>query len=169
MTPAVVLLRSWAEGDVSLLERLVGDPAMTRYIGGPETGIRIRRRHQRYLATNHRPDGRMYVIVVGEERVAAGSVGYWEHDWHRETVWEVGWSVLPEFQGQGIATAATRLVVAETRANRRHRCVHAFPAVENLASNAICRKAGFTLIGPCHIEYPPGHMLRSNDWETDLT
>jgi RimJ/RimL family protein N-acetyltransferase len=163
------VLRPWAEGDLRLLERLVGDPAMTRYIGGPETPVKIRRRHRRYLATNDGPVGRMYVIVVGQDGAAAGSVGYWEHDWHGETVWEVGWSVLPEFQGRGVATAATRLVVAEARAHGLHRCVHAFPSVDNSASNAICRKAGFTQLGPCDVEYPPGHLLRSNDWEIDLT
>ncbi len=167
MTPSTIALRSWDDGDLSLLERLVGEPAMTHHLGGPETSVRIRRRHQRYLATKDRPDGRMYVVVVGEDRVAAGSVGYWEHAWHGETVWEMGWSVLPEYQGQGVATVATRLILAEVRAGRR-RCVHAFPSVDNAASNAVCRKAGFALVGPCDVEYPPGTMLRSNDWEIDL-
>jgi len=142
---------------------------MTRYLGGPESSVGIRRRHRRYLATGDRPDGRMSVIVVGADGAAAGSVGYWEHDWHAETVWEVGWSVLPEFQGRGVATAAAQLVVADIRARGRHRCAHAFPSVDNPASNAICRKTGFTLVGPCEVEYPRGNLLQSNDWEIDLT
>ena len=42
--------------------------------------------------------------------------------------------------------------------------VQAFPARANAASNAICRGVGFTLVGPCEVEYPPGSMLAANDW-----
>jgi RimJ/RimL family protein N-acetyltransferase len=165
VTASDAALRPWSEADLALLERLVGDPAMTRHIGGPESPAAIRRRLGRYLAANGRDDGQMSVITVGPDRVPAGSIGYWERDWHGATVWETGWSVLPEFQGRGIATIATRLVIADARGQGRHRCVHAFPSVDNPASNAICRKTGFSLVGPCDFEYPPGNMLRSNDWE----
>jgi RimJ/RimL family protein N-acetyltransferase len=46
--------------------------------------------------------------------------------------------------------------------------VHAFPSVANAASNAICRKLGFTLLGEYQVEYPPGHPLTINDWRLDL-
>ena len=42
-------LRPWLEGDLPLLERLMGDPAMTEHLGGPETPEKIRERHERYL------------------------------------------------------------------------------------------------------------------------
>jgi hypothetical protein len=66
-------IRPWEEGDLSLQERLLGDPAMTIYIGGPETPEKIRERHERYLRGSDK--GQMFVIVVGLERVAAGSIG----------------------------------------------------------------------------------------------
>jgi RimJ/RimL family protein N-acetyltransferase len=47
--------------------------------------------------------------------------------------------------------------------------VHAFPSVDNAPSNAICRKLGFTLLdGAIEFEYPPGNLLRCNDWRFDL-
>ena len=49
-----------------------------------------------------------------------------------------------------------------------HRFVHAFPSVENLASNAICRKAGFTLLEEADFEYPKGRWMRCYDWAFDL-
>jgi len=55
--------------------------------------------------------GCIFVITVGSEKASAGTVGYWERDWEGGIAWETGWSVLPEFQGEGIATAATALVV----------------------------------------------------------
>ena len=46
--------------------------------------------------------------------------------------------------------------------------MHAFPAVDNPPSNALCRKLGFTLIEECEFEYPKGHFMRCNDWRLDL-
>jgi len=165
-----VNIRLWSDGDLPLLERLMGDPAMTVYLGGPETPEQIRKRHERYCRIGDSGKGRMFVIVVGTGRVAAGSVGYWEIDWQGQQVWETGWSVLPEFQGQGIATKATAAVVEQARAEGKHRFIHAFPSVDNVASNAICRKVGFTLQGEVEFEAwrEPGKFLRFNDWRLDL-
>ena len=50
------------------------------------------------------------------------------------------------------------------------RSLHAFPSVENAASNALCHRLGFTLRGPCDSEYPAGSslLMRSNDWRLSL-
>ncbi len=44
----------------------------------------------------------------------------------------------------------------------------AYPKVDNAASNAICRKAGFELRGEVDFEYPKGHPIRCHDWRFDL-
>jgi RimJ/RimL family protein N-acetyltransferase len=112
----------------------------------------------------------MFKVVRDEGGAAVGSVGYWQKQWRDGTVYETGWFVLPAFQGRGIATAATALVVDEVRSERRHRYLHAFPSVENAASNAVCSKVGFTLLEEAiGFEFPPGNLLRCNDWRLDLT
>lgn len=161
-------IRPWSDGDLPLLERLMGDPAMTEHLGGPETPEKIRERHERYCRIGDTGTGRMFVIVVGPGRLAAGSVGYWEKAWRGQHVWETGWSVVPEFQGQGIATRATAALVERARAEGKHQFIHAFPSVDNGPSNAICRKVGFKLQGEGDFEYPPGNILRCNDWRLDL-
>ena len=150
-----------------LLEHTVGDPEMTRYLGGAETPERMRERHERYLALGDADLGRMLVILVGSERAAAGTHGYWRREESGTAVWETGWFVLPAFQGRGIATWATQLVVAMAWADAPERPIHAYPAVDNGASNSVCRKAGFRLIGAFDFEYPPAHILRCNDWVRD--
>jgi RimJ/RimL family protein N-acetyltransferase len=85
-----------------------------------------------------------------------------------ETVWECGWNVLPEFQGQGIATRATAELIKFVRAEQTHRYLHAFPSINNDPSNAICSKLGFTLLAEYEFEYPPGNYMRCNDWRFDL-
>ena len=105
-------------------------------------------------------------MVAGDE--ALGWVGYWEREWRGEAVYEIGWAVLPAAQGRGVATDATRLAIEVARATGRHRWLHAFPSVENPASNAICAKLGFTLLEARDFEYPPGRVMRCNDWRLDL-
>jgi len=167
-TQIEVHLRPWSRNDLPLLERLMGDPDMTGHLGGPESPEKIRERNERYAQEIEPGKGGMFVIVAGHEEVSAGSVGYWLKEWQGELVWETGWSVLPEFQDQGIATNATRLVVEKARAENSHRYLHAFPSAENGPSNAICRKVGFTLQGEVDFEYPPGSRMRCNDWRLDL-
>ena len=161
-------IRPWAQGDLPLLQRLMGDPAMTAFLGGPETPEKIRERHQRYCQITPTGTGQMFAIVVGPDKAPAGSIGYWEKDWRGQRVWETGWSVLPEFQGQGIATRATITVLDWARRDGKHRFIHAFPELSNGSSNAVCRKAGFILRDEADFEYPPGNFIRCNDWFVDL-
>ena len=169
ITQVSVQLRLWAAEDLPLLHQLLGDPSMTEHLGGPESAEQIARRHERYLHLVDLSDDRMYAILVGPELEPAGSVGYWEKEWQDKTVYETGWSVLPAFQGKGIATKATEAVLAILRVAPKHHYVHAFPSVANAASNAICRKTGFTLMGEHAFEYPKGHWMHCNDWRFDLT
>lgn len=163
---APIRLTAWASDDLPLLH-LINAPEMTEHLGGPETDEQVLRRHRRYLADRDPGLGQMFVIRLGDEGV--GSVGYWERVWAGQTVYEIGWSVLPGFQGRGIAATAAQSTIDIARARERHRYLHAFPAVDNPPSNAICQRLGFTNLGPMDFEYPPGHPLRCHDWRLDLT
>jgi RimJ/RimL family protein N-acetyltransferase len=163
-------IEPWAEGDLPLLERIMGDPAMTEHLGGPEPPEKIVERQGRYERMTDPATGRMFKIVDAESGEGVGSVGYWERPEGDGTVYETGWLVLPEFQGRGIATTATAQCIERARAERRHQYLHAYPSVENHASNAICRKLGFELVGVEEYEYPKnsGNIMRCNDFRLDL-
>ena len=163
-----VSLRPWAEGDLLLLQRLMGDPTMMEQLGGPESPEKILSRHARYYLISEMNNDRMFAILAGTRKIAVGSIGFWEKEWHGQQIWETGWSVIPEFQGLGIATQAAFLIVQMTRESGIHYIMHAFPAVINAPSNAICDKAGFKLLGEVEFEYPPGNLMRCNDWMIDL-
>jgi len=161
-------IEPWGAGDLPLLHRLLGDPAMTEHLGGPETPEKIEERHERYLRGE---TGKVEMFkVVDEEGTPVGSVGYWERDEDDEKVYETGWMVLPEFQGRGIATRATELVIERVRAEGDHQWLYAYPGVDNHPSNAICRKLGFELVEVEEFEYPKGsgNIMRCNDWRLDL-
>ncbi|WP_027345380.1 GNAT family N-acetyltransferase [Hamadaea tsunoensis] len=166
-----IRLEHWSDDDSALLLR-TNAPAMTEHLGGPESPAKLADRHAKYLAMTDPAEGLFFRIVgTGPDgaEVSVGSIGYWSRDWQGERVYESGWKVLPEYQGHGIATAAARLIIGRARDQHRHATLHAYPSLDNPASNAICRKAGFTLAGPCDFEFPPGNPLRCNDWYADLT
>lgn len=170
MAGNAVSLRPYAEGDRWVLERTLGDPGQMVHLNGPESAETIRGRHQKYVAMSADPRaGCMYTITVGPEAAAAGNVGYWEREWDGQKGWETGWFVLPEFQGKGVATAATRLLVDHV-ARLGPRYLFAYPSVTNGPSNALCSKLGFTLTGEADFEYPSksGKRLRVNVWRLDL-
>ncbi|HEV2137529.1 MAG TPA: GNAT family N-acetyltransferase [Nitrososphaerales archaeon] len=167
---AEVVTRPYTEGDLPILERTLADQRMMNYLGGPESDDKLRERHKKFVAMSVDPSmGCMFVIVAGGEDV--GTVGYWEKDQAGEMVWETGWMVVPEFQRRGIATESMRQLIKSVSRLGRHRYLYAFPSVENLPSNAICRKLGFELEKEQTFEYPPGSgkILRCNNWRLDLS
>jgi RimJ/RimL family protein N-acetyltransferase len=161
-----VRIEPWGKADLPLLQEALGDPAMMVYLGGPESPEKIAERQSRY----EKPGSRQYKIVVDDAGQGAGWVGYWERIWRDEEVYEIGWSVLPAFQGRGIAGLATAPAIAVARSENERRFMHAFPSVENGPSNAICRKLGFTLLEEHEFEWPPGSgsFMRCNDWRLGL-
>ncbi|GAC1663348.1 MAG: GNAT family N-acetyltransferase [Candidatus Limnocylindrales bacterium] len=161
--PERIALRPWAAEDLALQHRLLGDPVMIEYVGGPETPEAIERRHERFLAMTDPAEGAMFAAVLVPAGTAVGSVGYWPRDEGDGQTWEAGWFILPEFQRRGFATAATRLAV-EAAWVAKARPVHAYPSVANAASNATARKAGFRLLGSERFEYPKGQWMTCNDW-----
>jgi RimJ/RimL family protein N-acetyltransferase len=159
-----VRLVPWSEGDFWLLRR-TNSFEMTEHLGGPESEEQLADRHRRYVE----PDsGRMYRVTLADSGETVGSIGYWEREWQGGTVWETGWGILPEFQGRGLAAQAARTLVETVRRAGGHPTLHAFPKVDHAASNGVCRKAGFTLLGQADFEYPKGNPIRSNDWCVDV-
>lgn len=164
-----IRIESWADEDANMeLLRRTNVPEMTKHLGGPETEEQLIARHKRYLKVNKAGTGRMCSIVLLPSLEVVGGIGYWETLHHGETVYEMGWSVLPPSQGKGIAVAAVAAAISSAKSEQKHRFVYAFPSVDNLASNAICKKNNFSLIGECEFEYPKGSFMRCNEWRLDL-
>lgn len=153
--------------DEELTVRLECDPEIMRYIGGARPEADVRRAHKRRLALMEKGEARMYKIVADDSDEALGTIGIWKNDWKGPQSYEMGWFVLPEHQGKGVATEAARLIITQARADHEVRHVYAYPAVGNAASNAIARKIGMENQG----EFDNGGfagILRCNDWRLDL-
>jgi RimJ/RimL family protein N-acetyltransferase len=153
--------------DEDLTVRLECDPEMMLHIGGPRQEADVRASHKRRLDSMEKGDDRMYKIVVDDSDEVLGTIGIWRVDWKGPQTYEMGWFVLPEHQGKGVATEAARLIISQARSDPGVRYIHAYPAVNNAASNAIARKIGMENLGQFDNEGFAG-ILRCNDWRIDL-
>jgi RimJ/RimL family protein N-acetyltransferase len=153
--------------DEDLTVRLECDPELMHHIGGPRPEADVRAAHKRRLVLMEKGEARLYKVVAEHSDEVLGTIGIWPINWKGPQTYEMGWFVLPEHQGKGVATAAARLIIAQARSNAEVRYVHAYPAVTNAASNAIARKIGMANQGEFDNEGFAG-VLRCNDWRIDL-
>lgn len=163
-----MLLRDVAMDDIGAYVRMRCDPGMMAELGGPlpREGIeaKVRADVDDCLA------GRAWVLMIvpdaSDPQQVAGSVVLWSHAPDGEELSEIGWMVLPEFQGRGLGKAAVHAVLSRARHEDRWGVVHAFPGVTNTASNGICRTLGFTLVGEQRVTFGD-HLLHTNHWRID--
>src|SRR5258707_5586375 len=75
---STVRIEPWGESDFPLLKKLLGDPAMTEHLGGPESDEQLIKRQARFERLTESGQGRMFKIVHQTTGEAVGSVGYWD-------------------------------------------------------------------------------------------
>ena len=153
--------------DEDLTVRLECDPEIMLHIGGPRPEAVVRAAHKRRLELMEQGEAHMYKVVAEGSDEVLGTIGIWKIGWKGPQAYEMGWFVLPAYQGQGVATEAARFIISQARSNPEARYVHAYPAVANAASNAIARKIGMQNQGAFDNEGFAG-VLRCNDWRIDL-
>jgi RimJ/RimL family protein N-acetyltransferase len=161
-------LRDISMDDLPMYQRSLTDPDMMAELGGPRPREGLSEKLRGIVSDVDAGSVWLSVIVPdGEVGAGAGSVCIWDHDWNGERISEIGWMVLPEFQGRRLATEAVRTILQRARSEGRWDVIHAFPAVTNAPSNAICRKTGFSKIEEVDLE-SWGGRLRCNHWRIDL-
>lgn len=160
-------LRDLSVDDGWLWEALQGDPVMMEKMGGPRPLDAIRKNFQSNLECARNGTCWVYKVMSDEDpEVAAGSVVIWESEHHGEAINEIGWMILSAYQGKGLASRAVRAMLDRNQLEKRWDVIHAFPPTNNPASNALCRKMGFELLGEFDFEWS-GRMLHCNHWRLD--
>jgi RimJ/RimL family protein N-acetyltransferase len=143
-----MLLRDVVTGDLQAYVAMRCDPAMMGELGGPQDPSS--------MCTKVGSDvvdvllDRAWVSMIVPDATAvpavAGGVALWRHEHEGSAISEIGWMVLPEYQGRGLATAAVRALLHRARTDGRWGDIHAFPGVTNVASNSLCRRLGFVRV-----------------------
>jgi RimJ/RimL family protein N-acetyltransferase len=155
-------LRDVTLDDLALYERLRCDPAMTAELGGPQRPEEIPPKLRDDVA-DVEADRSWISVIESDDGEPMGSVCIWTHTTPEGGFSEIGWTVLPRFQGRGVAKAATARILERARTDGRWGSIHAFPSVTNEPSNGICRSLGFELLGATDFDHD-GTILRCNHW-----
>jgi RimJ/RimL family protein N-acetyltransferase len=151
----------------ALTEALELDPEVMKELGGPADPADLERVHRMRIETVAR--GEWYFVVVPEPSgPPVGAIGIWQSTIAGSTIHEVGWMVLPDFQGRGIASEALGTLIARARSDPGYTRIHAFPGVSNSPSNALCRKSGFVRTEETEVKFRD-RPLRVNHWELDVS
>lgn len=163
-----MLLRNVRLSDVDAYVRMRCDPAMMAELGGPRPVEEIAPKVAKDVRDAEADTSWIKMIVLDEEHPdeVAGSVALWTHAGTESPFSEIGWMVLTEYQGRGIAKDAVRRVLEAARRDGRWGLIHAFPGVTNAPSNGVCRSLGFELLGAEEIEFG-GQPFASNHWVFD--
>ncbi|MBV8445170.1 MAG: GNAT family N-acetyltransferase [Candidatus Dormibacteraeota bacterium] len=155
------------ESDAELRVRLETDPVVMRYLGGPREADDIRRVHASSIVEAKRGECWACKVMIDESDQPAGTIALFPSTHHGEPIYEVGWIIDPAWQGRGVASIALQTLLDRARRARRFDVLHAFPAVDNIASNRLCRKSGFELMGDELLPWA-GRELHCNDWQLQL-
>ncbi|MGA8113362.1 MAG: GNAT family N-acetyltransferase [Actinocatenispora sp.] len=160
-----MLLRDVELGDVDAYVRMRCDPVMMAKLGGPSPRDGIEAKVRSDVDSVAAGTAWISMIVPDPDvpRLVAGSVVVWSHELDGAQISEVGWMVLPEYQGRGVGKQAMRTLLTRARDEGRWGTVHAFPGVDNGPSNGICRTLGFTSVGPKELPFN-GQLFHANHW-----
>ncbi|MGV9349271.1 GNAT family N-acetyltransferase [Streptomyces spiralis] len=166
-------LRNVTPDDVEAYVRMRCDPVMMADLGGPLPRERMPDKVRRDAIEAAADVSWIRMIIPDPDTpdVVAGSVTIWAHETDEGPISEIGWMILPQFQGRGLGKRAARTLLEQARDEDRWGIVHAFPATSNGASNGICRSLGFRFITEQDVTFAD-RVLRSNHWainpRTDL-
>lgn len=165
MTENLIRLVPMRHEDIALRILIETDARMMSELGGINTKEQVEASHSR--AMKNAEDGLCWyfkiVATLQESEQDVGYIGIWESSWKDEKINETGWMIIPEFQGMGFASQAGRSLIAKSRSEGKYPSISAFPGRNNIASNKICEKLGFSMIEECEVDYQQ-RILLCNHW-----
>lgn len=149
LTDGVVTLRQWEAGDVpALVECIDGDAEMTRWMDAipqPYLSAEAQSWIAQASAYWHAGSSAPFAITDADTGAVLGGVGFgWVGD---ERVGEIGYWLRAEVRGRGLTGRAVRLVSRWTLEELGWERLQLRADADNVASQRVAEKAGFTREG----------------------
>jgi len=158
-------IRPYGETDRELTVALETDPGVMRHLGGVSSLEVAEQVHRWRMEAPARGD--IFVTVVPDGADApVGILGVWRTEIDGETVHELGAMILPGQQARGLGAQAWEMLRPRVRAAGITR-VDSYPGVENVPSNAVLQRIGFTRLGERDLDYE-GRPLRCAHWTMEV-
>ena len=136
--------RRWTADDFALAESLWGDPAVMRFLGGPYSREEVEARLEREAANEAAHGIQYWPLFSRETGEFAGCCGLKPFEPQRL---EIGFHLRPQFWGAGVATEASRAVIAYAFDELHAIALYAGHHPENDSSRRLLTKLGFTCLG----------------------
>ena len=111
---------------------------------------------QKILANSANNEGVMWVITLIGNPQLIGTITYWHIEWENNKA-EIGYEMLPEYQGQGIMTEALKKVIEFGFSGLGFKTIMADPKAINTRSVKLLEKLGFEKTG----EIENGYLIYS--------
>jgi ribosomal-protein-alanine N-acetyltransferase len=146
LTTERLILRNIESSDAALIHKLRSDETVNAFVGRDNSStlekakefiIRI----QNLVAKN---ESIYWIIRLKENNDLIGSICLWNFDPENEAV-EIGYEMLPEFQGKGIMSEAIKEVIHYAFSGIKAKVITAFPSSDNINSVAILKKMNFEI------------------------
>lgn len=144
-TSRLVLRRHVPQDAAPLHECFGSDAAMYEYSGWNPYATPEMARETVWRTIESYDDPHSYSWVMDVDDVFAGTIGAYDYDPENGRI-EVGYSVVPGWQGRGLATEALREVLGYLTGNEGISCVTAWCAEDNIGSWKVLEKAGMRLV-----------------------
>jgi len=141
-----LVLRNIKSTDAGLIHQLRSDEVVNRFVGRDNSSTLEKAKEFILKIQNlvEKNEGLYWIICLKENNDLIGSVCLWNFDIKNEIV-EIGYEMLPEFQGKGIMSEAIKAVVAYTFEEIKAKKITAFPSSDNINSVNILKKLNFEL------------------------
>lgn len=144
LTTERLVLRNIESTDAPLIHKLRSDEVVNQFVGRDNSST-VEKAKEFILKIQNlvgKNEGLYWIIRLKENNDLIGTVCLWNFDTKNEIV-EIGYEMLPEFQGRGIMSEALKAVLAHTFEVMKARIITAFPSSDNINSVAILKKLNF--------------------------
>ena len=130
-------IRKMTPDDFEPLHRLLSDPVVMEYLEPPFSEERTRR----FLSDAGLCDPPLIYAAELQGRF----IGYVIYHPYDEGSMEIGWVLLPEYWGRGLASALTKLLTEKAKSEDKDAVIECVP--QQAASKRIAEKNGFAYCG----------------------
>jgi RimJ/RimL family protein N-acetyltransferase len=138
LTDGIVTLRPADERDLDAIQAGIEDPDVVRWIGPPNgTAAETLALNERRAAAG----SPTFCVCEHEDRCLG--LAWLNRDDDDASVASIGYFLLPEGRGRGLATQAVRLIAAWARGPGGVRRLRLVTAVDNAPSRAVAQRSGF--------------------------
>lgn len=139
-----LILRNIESTDADLIHKLRSDEVVNQFVGRDNSSTLEKAKEFILKIQNlvEKNEGLYWIIRRKENNDLIGTFCLWNFDPENEIV-EIGYEMLPEFQGKGIMTEALKAVTAYTFEEIKVKIITAFPSEDNVNSVAILKKLNF--------------------------